>query len=662
MNELSKEKSLYLQQHAANPVNWMAWGSKAFERAKQENKPLLISIGYSTCHWCHVMEHESFEDAEIAELLNTHFVAIKVDREEHPEVDHFYMDALHTMTERGGWPLNMFCVPDERKPFFGGTYFPKASFAQVLSQIHAVWTNEPKKILDQAELITSYVDQNSKIDQMKFELLSDPLANRKAWGTKLCEHLTRQLDPVWGGFGNAPKFPRAHGISALIRSATEQDQNLKASALAASAQTLKAMAYGGLRDHFGGGFHRYSTDAEWLVPHIEKMLYDQALLIQSYAEGFWTFGEDFYADIVQETLEFLERDFRLPSGLFAAAQDADSEGVEGKFFVWSWDELDAALSAVDAETRSIFEKSYRVSRDGNWEHTNVIAASLDAKWETLCDPRLKKLRNSLYDKRKNRIAPLTDSKAILSWNAWMATGLLRASILTQNRSALSLKLLEAGQRTLEAITMLAPLENLPHIAYATDHFGKANLEDLAALAEAYQWLGQRTLHSEHWQRAETILSFIERNFRTPEGKLMPVQKNPNHGVAILAAEDQDGATPAGRSSWIGSLIRQALWSDNTIWTQKFNEELSRVAPILDKFPIAVSHLLEQLPAKPLVLKGSKESLNSFVQETLKTKNWPDAVFYRYSAGDLELCTLGSCLEKSNLPNILTRLQQLLDCK
>lgn len=594
-NSLSAEKSVYLQQHANNPVHWFPWGKAAFEKARLENKPLLVSIGYSTCHWCHVMEHESFEDPEVAAFLNAHFVAIKVDREEHPDVDEFYMDAVQALTRRGGWPLNMFTTPD-LLPFFGGTYFPKPTFLNLLQQIRAVWTSDPARVHQQAQQLREHLasgnvftarGEASDLDAFRAKL--------PRWRETLLETQLREFDPVYGGFGAAPKFPRAHALSALLRAAVKcPDMARKSSGLFACAQTLKGMAYGGMRDHLRGGFHRYSTDERWLVPHFEKMLYDQALLVKAYSEAYRVFREPFYADVVEETLDYLEAEMRLPEGGFAAAQDADSEGEEGKFYVWKRDEIRAALTDEPAELVEKFCRLHSVSEGGNWEHTNVLAAPLDAEWGELSAPEMRRLRARLLGVRATRPAPVRDPKMIVAWNAWMASGLLRASLNLLDRPALSAKLLASAERTINWLMETAGAGGeLPRVIYGRERKGDAYLEDYAAVIEALQLLALRGVNAEASRRASQLLARTESLFRGPEGRLRGRRPGTNAELPHDRLEFHDGATPAPLSVYVGCLLRQSLVDSRPDLSVLALRDVASLERVLDQYPVAVTHLLAE---------------------------------------------------------------------
>ncbi len=418
-NRLIHETSPYLLQHAHNPVDWYAWGPEALERARREHKPILLSIGYSACHWCHVMERESFEDERIAALMNEHFVCIKVDREERPDLDHVYMSAVQMLTGHGGWPLTVFLTPTG-EPFYGGTYFPPvdrhgiAGFPRVLLGVAEAFRRKPDEVRTSIEQILAGLAHGERSDDAPAALADDlPFAAARA--------LTRYFDEQHGGIGGAPKFPNTMVFSLFLRvwHATGERRFLDM-----VTTTLRHMAAGGINDQIGGGFHRYSVDAQWLVPHFEKMLYDNALLVRLYLEGHQATGDPAFASVARETLDYVRREMTHPDGGFYAAQDADSEGVEGKFFVWTPDEVAAAVGAEHAE---IVCRFYDVTAEGNFEHKNILHRTLDVEQTARFFERpiedvsaiLENARRRLLAARSARVAPARDDKILTSWNALM---------------------------------------------------------------------------------------------------------------------------------------------------------------------------------------------------------------------------------------------------
>ncbi|CAB4731313.1 unannotated protein [freshwater metagenome] len=482
MNRLADESSPYLRQHADNPVDWYPWGAEAFERAHAENKPIFLSVGYSSCHWCHVMAHESFEDGPTATIMNRLFVNVKVDREERPDVDGIYMDAVQAFTGRGGWPMSVFLAPDGR-PFFGGTYFPSSprhgmpSFVQLLENVHDVWLHQRDEILEQADRITEAITQQTLIvaaDSLPgLEVLFDAGAA-----------LRKQHDAAWGGFGGAPKFPQTMSHEALLRLfAHTGDDDL----LRIVTGSLDAMASGGIYDHLAGGFARYSVDAQWTVPHFEKMLYDNALLARLYLHAWQITGKQRYLQVCSETIEYVLRDMTHASGGFYSAEDADSEGEEGKFAVWSIDEVRSVLTeaGLAAHVDDAIEW-YGITEGGNFEGHNILVRSL--RGDLVRPPHIEACREALYAHRLERPKPGLDDKVLTEWNGLMLATLAEAAAATGNERWLAAaranatflcdQLLVDGRwfRSWQADS------GARHLAYAADH--AAVVDSFLRLAEA----------------------------------------------------------------------------------------------------------------------------------------------------------------------------------
>jgi uncharacterized protein YyaL (SSP411 family) len=410
-NHLSEEKSPYLLQHAHNPVHWFAFGPNAFEQASKQDKPILISIGYATCHWCHVMERESFEDEQVAQMMNDNFISIKIDREELPDVDTIYMSAAQSMGVSGGWPLNVFVTPD-LKPFFAGTYFPKDHFLHVMKNLAGAWKSNRGKLLRVADELHNHLNANSTRLFGKGKIPLDENLFRQVFKESLDD-----FDEQYGGFGRAPKFPPSMHIMMLLRIFRRTGEK---EALRMAEFTLKRMAQGGLYDHLGGGFARYSTDRKWLIPHFEKMLYDNALLAQAYLEAYQVTGDPTYASIARETLDYVRRVMENKElGGFYSAEDADSEGEEGKFYVWTKREIHDALTPEEAER---FCEVYNVTERGNFEHRTTHLNLLNQKeldWSVKQDPLIQHATAKLMDIRERRIHPLKDDKQLTFWNGLM---------------------------------------------------------------------------------------------------------------------------------------------------------------------------------------------------------------------------------------------------
>ena len=436
-NRLVFEGSPYLLQHAANPVDWYPWGVEAFKRAKELNKPIFLSIGYTTCHWCHVMEHESFENDEVAALMNDAFICIKVDREERPDIDNVYMEVTQMMNGRGGWPMTVIMTPD-KQPFFSGTYFPKYSkgrrigMMELIPRVKEAWQNSRDSLKTDAANLTARLQRNQVNRTSEGEISSNVL-------DKTFRSFQSRYDEKLGGFGRAPKFPKAHDYSFLIkyykRTGSQQ-------ALDMAEFSLKSMRKGGMYDQVGFGFHRYSTDASWLVPHFEKMLYDQAILVQAYLDAYQATGKQYYADVVDEILEYVLRDMTSPEGAFYSAEDADSEGEEGKFYVWNINELDTILGKEDAD---LYQQVFNLKAGGNWNEgyrhkTNIphltkdfatLSRQLKITEENLTI-RTDAIRKKLFTIREDRVHPQKDDKILTDWNGLMIAAMARAGAVLNN--------------------------------------------------------------------------------------------------------------------------------------------------------------------------------------------------------------------------------------
>jgi len=543
-NRLARETSPYLLQHAHNPVDWYPWGEEALARARDEDKPILLSIGYSACHWCHVMERESFEDPETARLMNEHFVCIKVDREEHPDVDMIYMNAVQIMTGSGGWPLNVFLTP-ARKPFYGGTYFPPEerhgmpSFRAVLERVARAYREQRTKVESSGDQIAGYVTQMGRVTASREMLDEEPL--REA----LSDFKVR-FDARFGGWGAAPKFPHAAGISLLLRL---HRRHHDPEALHMADFTLEKMARGGMYDQLGGGFHRYSTDPRWLAPHFEKMLYDNALLVGAYLDGFQVTRKALFSRIARESLDYVERDMTSPEGGFYSAQDADSEGVEGKYYVWTPGEIREAAGEAAGKA---FCAYYDVQPGGNWEGNSIlnvpreideVARELGWTPEKLQET-LAEVRPELLARRGRRVAPGLDDKVLTSWNALMISAFARGyQVLDEPRY------LERARKAARFLlgTMRGPDGNL----LRTFRKGMARLDGClddyafvtAALLDLYEsdfdpaWVQQaRSLAdrmvARFWDDAEGGFFF------TPEGQA---------DLITRSKSGYDGALPSGNS-------------------------------------------------------------------------------------------------------------------
>jgi uncharacterized protein YyaL (SSP411 family) len=593
-NRLARETSPYLLQHAENPVDWYAWSDEAFARARDEDKPILLSVGYAACHWCHVMEHESFEDAETAWLMNEHFVSVKVDREERPDVDGLYMEAVVALTGHGGWPMTVFLTP-EGKPFWGGTYFPPEprydmpSFRQVLASIAETWSGRRGDVGRQAELLTQAIREGSErapsTDPLTTGLLNNAVST-----------LAREFDSERGGFGRAPKFPPASVLEFLLRIHSGRGSE---PALEMTRATLDAMAAGGMYDLVGGGFHRYSVDADWLVPHFEKMLYDNALLATAYLHAWQVTGEGRYRRVVEETLDYLLRDLRVPEGGLASAEDADTEGVEGRTYTWTGEELAAALGEEHPDWLRPFEHG----RD-------ILRAEL-AEDE----------RRRLFIVRERRPKPGRDDKVVAAWN-----GLALAALAESGRVLGRADYIEAAQAL--AGFLVETMTREDGTLLRTYRRGEAKiegyLEDHADVANGLIELYWATGAVEHLETARRLADRAHERFHDPERGGYFVDA---HGLVARRKEFDDHPTPSGNSMIAFVLLRLArIYGDAEL--ERRAVEIFRLArSILEHAPAAAGHLLCALDLhfsrpREIAIVGDSEEL----RETAMAAFQPSTVF------------------------------------
>lgn len=586
-NRLQYETSPYLRQHAGNPVDWYPWGQEALERARREDKPIFLSIGYSACHWCHVMEHESFSDPEIAELLNQHFINIKVDREERPDLDQIYMDAVMAMTGQGGWPMSVWLTPD-LKPFFAGTYFPpddrygRPGFKRVLRALASAWQEHREQLVHQAEAVTEHLREHARLHDDGGETSEDLL--RAAVVT-----LDRAFDPHYGGFGRAPKFPHPFELKLLLRAAKRfQDPQ----ALEMAEVTLDRMARGGLYDHLGGGFHRYSTDARWLVPHFEKMLYDNALLVQVYLEAYQGTGKHEYRRVVEETLAWVEREMTDPEGGFYSTLDADSEGEEGKYYVWTIEEVRSALGE-DAE---LFAAVYDVTEPGNWEGRNILnrpkTLAQDARLlgisESELEDKLRRLRQKLLAVRDRRVRPLRDDKILTAWNGLMIAAFAQAGQVLDARYG------EVARRA--ARFVLERLRGSDGRLFRTVSPGAepklhAYSEDYACLLDALITLYETDFDADWIGAALDLAQILVRDFwDEAEGGFFFVSKD-HESLIIRPKDTHDGSTPSGNSMAVTALLRLGKLTGRRYLEDKAVRTLRLFRNQIEAAPLAFGQML-----------------------------------------------------------------------
>ena len=559
-NRLLSEKSPYLLQHANNPVFWYPWGEEAFEAARKEDKPVFLSVGYSTCHWCHVMAHESFEDQMVAKLLNQGFVCIKVDREERPDIDQLYMSVAQALTGRGGWPLTIIMTP-EKKPFFAATYIPKigrfgqTGMMELLPKIQELWINDRKELLGSADKVLDYLRKVQMSEACTKDLDESFLAGGY-------QALASLYDATNSGFGTSPKFPTPHHLLFLLRYWRRHGGD---QALEMVESTLQAMRLGGIYDQIGFGFHRYSTDAEWFIPHFEKMLYDQALLTIAYTECYQATGKDEYAKIAEEILEYVLRDMTSPEGGFFSAEDADSEGEEGKFYLWTAEELERTL---EKEEFKLMIRLFDIHKSGNFEKgRNILhlrAASSDAAMvlnipEQELIERLEKIRQKLFATRSNRIRPLRDDKILTDWNGLMIAAMAKAAqTLEEPKFAAAAK--KAADFLLK--TMQTPEGRLMH-RFRVEAGIQANLDDYAFLIYGLIDLYETVFEVRYLKAALDLCQVMLEHFWDNKGGGLFFTPDDGETLLVRHKEFYDGAVPSGNSVSMLNLLRLSHYTGDT---------------------------------------------------------------------------------------------------
>jgi uncharacterized protein len=571
-NKLIHEQSSYLLQHAHNPVNWYPWGDEAFDIAKAEHKPVIVSIGYAACHWCHVMEKESFEDEDTAAYMNEHFVCIKVDREEHPDVDHMYMDAVQAIGGSGGWPLNVFVTP-ERAPFYGGTYYPprpaynRPSWLQLLQRMDEIWTEQQDEVALQAGQMIEHLKQAS---QKTFRSAGNEVTKETAKG--IADSLLKQADIEWGGFGNAPKFPGTMAISFLLEHYhfTGYEPALKH-----ALRSLDAMAGGGIYDQLAGGFARYSTDRQWLAPHFEKMLYDNALLVSAFCDAF-SITKDFkYQLIIDDTIAFVENELKDSTGGYYCALDADSEGEEGKFYTWTWDEWIETLGENDV----IAEQYFGVQRTGNWEGTNIlhVARSIDELASEFhvgpeeVKQRIDAVKRKLSAARKKRIRPATDDKCLLSWNALMNISLSKAGVVFNNERYIA-------RATAHMDWMMDQFMRngvLHHVWKKGTAKIPAKLDDYAYLVQALLQLASVAGDNKLVVKAGELTQHIIDQFGSEDGYFYYTPEGQTD-IPVRKIDLYDGATPSANALMAQNLWISGVCMERTEWIERSKKMLANM--------------------------------------------------------------------------------------
>ncbi len=631
-NHLINEKSPYLIQHASNPVDWYPWGEEAFRKAKNENKPVFLSIGYSTCHWCHVMAHESFEDPEIGSLMNEVFVSIKVDREERPDLDNIYMTVCQLMTGTGGWPLTIIMTPD-KKPFFAGTYFPKISMygrvglKDLILNVRDIWSSRPEEVFDSADNIIDTlqkISETSAGDELDENILEDTY-----------KILSDNFDEVHGGFGSAPKFPTAHNLLFLFR---YWKRTKNETALNMVSETLDSMRNGGIYDHIGSGFHRYSVDQEWLVPHFEKMLYDQATIAVAYIEAFQVTGDEKYKDTAQEIFEYVLRDMQSPEGGFYSAEDADSEGVEGKFYIWKKEEVYEILGEEDAKFAS---KIFNINSEGNFSEettgkktcSNILHLenSIDEIADTLGmkkDDAIRKIENIrkiLFNAREKRIRPHKDDKILTDWNGLMISSLSKGAQAFNNE-----RYLKAAMKSADFILdNLCQNNRLLHRYRDGEAAITANLDDYAFLISGLLDIYEASFNPRYLKLAIDLNNTLLDHFWDTGNGGFYFTPDDGEDILVRKKEIYDSAIPSGNSIQMLNLLRLSKITEN--------EELGRKAVELEKAfsqdvlrtPMAYTQLLIAVdfklgPSYEVVIAGDPDKEDTkIILESIRSKYLPN---------------------------------------
>ena len=616
-NRLQHEKSPYLLQHEHNPVDWYPWGDAAFNKAQKENKPIFLSIGYATCHWCHVMEHESFEDQAVADLLNRDYICIKVDREERPDIDQVYMDVCTRTTGSGGWPLTIFMTPD-KQPFFAGTYIPKETrmnrpgLIDYLPLIATRWQEKPEELLDRAQQIISALQENITKEAQHAAVKADIF-------TRTTEQLVQRFDPEYGGFGEAPKFPSPHNLAYLLRRHRHTGNE---KLLQIVKKTLQSMRQGGLFDQVGFGFHRYSTDRQWLVPHFEKMLYDQAGLASVYLEAYQVTNDESFAQTAREIFTYVLRDLTGVHGGFFSAQDADSEGEEGLFYLWSTEEV---RSVLGDDAAGDFSEIFNLTSSGNYldemvqqktgkniPHLNNnlerVAKAKDIS-STQLEKQIEENRGKLFANRQLRIPPLTDDKVLTAWNGMMISSFAEGGRILEDSTYIT-----AAETAADFIltTLREPDGGLLRRYREGDAAISAFAEDYAFLAKGLLDLYRATFKPERLQQAIELTEQMTTLFFDSQSGLLYETAETNIELFVRPKNLFDGAHPSTNSIGLQLFARLNLLTGETIWRDRAEALLIGLSPYFKSYPAGFTCALQGAalllePTREIVLAGKLKS-------------------------------------------------------
>jgi hypothetical protein len=648
-NYLASEKSPYLLQHKDNPVWWHAWGEEAFKRAAAEDKPIFLSIGYSTCYWCHVMEHDSFESAAVAAVLNQKFISIKVDREERPDVDQVYMDAVVALTGHGGWPMTVFLTPD-RKPFWGGTFFPRAQFLKILEALSSAWENDRAKVLSASDHILSVLTARAELAS---EGPAEPDARHPlalAEGDALLQgalaYSLQHFDEIQGGFSPAPKFPPATHVSLILRAASRlADPEARGRALSMASLTLSKMAYGGIFDHLGGGFHRYSTDDKWLVPHFEKMLYDNSLLAVAYLEAAQVLGREDFAHVARDTLDYLLRDMQDPAGGFYSAEDAGEVEREGEFYVWREAELKELLTPSQYAD---LLKVHPIPEGGNFEHgTVILTLAEDSTWAEKSNASYLQIWELLLAQRAKRKRPLRDEKILCGWN-----GLAIAALAKGHQVLGDSRYLRAAQHAASRILKcLRPNGTLFRSLCGGEARHKACLEDYAYLIEGLLQLYRSDFNSAWIDAARELQREQDEALWDEQGS--GYYFSASQEVPVRKKDYLDNATPSAAGVTFSNLLMLGSLFQEPRYHERAQNLLSSMLPVARRHPTAVAKLLCGVD---MLGRGVREvKLYSSAPRDSSFANWvrkeflPQVVISARPGGGeevLEICEGQTCLPKA----------------
>ena len=607
-NRLAHETSPYLLQHKHNPVDWWPWGTEALAEAKRTNKPILLSVGYAACHWCHVMAHESFEDAKTAEVMNDLFVNIKVDREERPDIDQIYMSALHHLGEHGGWPLTMFLTPNA-EPFWGGTYFPntarygKPAFADLLREVERVFRENPQSVEQNRSALMARLMASARPTERV--VIAAPDLDRAA------DQLLSLIDPVNGGIRGAPKFPQSMMLEFLWRAGERMNNNRR---FAAVELTLARICEGGIYDHLGGGFSRYSVDERWLVPHFEKMLYDNALLLELLAVAYLRSRNDLFRRRAHETVAWLTREMITPEGAFCASLDADSEGEEGKFYVWSLDEVTSALGSDEA---AFFAAHYDVTAEGNFEGHNILNRLKHIPRSMEDEQRLTPSREKLLSLREKRVRPGLDDKILADWNGLMIAALVNAGLALDEPLWLEM----AARAFLFIDTKMAHGDRLGHSWRAGKLLVPGLASDHAAMIRAALALHEATGEEAYLERALAWQATLDRHYANPENGGYFLTADDAVGLVVRPNSTSDDATPNPNALAAQNLIRLALFTGQHAWRDKADRLFEGMAASAGENLYAHLALLNALDLRlrgaEIVVAGEDERANELLAAARK---------------------------------------------